>query len=67
MPRIETINGLLQNILHGIGNTALLALRMIVPENGSRLLLKLESENTDPGSLPHTRAAVTPIERCEGA
>ena len=34
-----------RNILHEIGNTTLLALRSIVPENASRLLLKLESEN----------------------
>jgi cysteine synthase A len=34
-----------RDILHCIGNTALLALRNIVPANGSRILLKLESEN----------------------
>jgi cysteine synthase A len=34
-----------RNILDCIGNTALLALRRIVPANGSRILLKLESEN----------------------
>ncbi len=33
------------NILDRIGNTSLLALRRIVPGNGARLLLKLESEN----------------------
>lgn len=33
------------NILDCIGNTSMLALRNIVPENGSRILLKLETEN----------------------
>jgi cysteine synthase A len=32
-------------ILDRIGNTSLLALRRIVPSNGARILLKLESEN----------------------
>ena len=39
------MNELPRNILHCIGNTSLLALRNIVPKNGSRILLKLESEN----------------------
>jgi len=34
-----------RDILQRIGNTSLLALRRIVPANGSRILLKLESEN----------------------
>src|SRR3712207_1828004 len=34
-----------RNILGCIGNTSLLALRNIVPGNGARILLKLESEN----------------------
>jgi cysteine synthase len=34
-----------RNVLDGIGGTSLLALRRVVPENGARLLLKLESEN----------------------
>jgi cysteine synthase len=34
-----------RDILHCIGNTSLLALRNVVPENGSRILLKLENEN----------------------
>src|ERR1700704_3213854 len=39
------MNELPRDILHWIGNTSLLALRKIVPENGSRILLKLESQN----------------------
>jgi len=39
------MNELPRNILRCIGNTSLLALRNIVPKNGSRILLKLESEN----------------------
>lgn len=34
-----------QGILEGIGNTPLLGLARIVPANGARLLLKLESQN----------------------
>lgn len=34
-----------RDILHCIGNTSLVALRHIVPQNGSRILLKLENEN----------------------
>jgi len=34
-----------KDILHCIGNTTLLARRNFVPRNGSRILLKLESEN----------------------
>jgi len=34
-----------RDILDCIGNTSLLALRNVVPKNGSRILLKLESEN----------------------
>jgi cysteine synthase len=32
-------------VLHCIGDTTLLALRKVVPKNGARILLKLESEN----------------------
>jgi cysteine synthase A len=32
-------------ILDTIGNTSLLPLRHVVPANGARILLKLESEN----------------------
>jgi cysteine synthase A len=35
----------LTNILEGIGSTSLIRLRNIVPRNGARILLKLESEN----------------------
>jgi hypothetical protein len=39
------MNGLQGDILRCIGNTSLLALRNIVPPNGARILLKVESEN----------------------
>jgi cysteine synthase len=39
------MNHLPPDILHRIGGTPLLALRKIVPRGGSRILLKLESEN----------------------
>ena len=38
------MNELSRDILQLIGNTSLIALRNIVPRNGSRILLKLESE-----------------------
>src|SRR4051794_36953415 len=51
------------NILHCIGNTSLLALRNIVPINGSRILLKLESEN--PTGSMKDRMALAMIEAAE--
>ena len=57
------MNGLQRDILHCIGNTSLVALRNIVPGNGSRILLKLESENPT-GSLKD-RMAVAMIEAAE--
>ena len=51
------------NILHCIGNTSLLALRNIVPGSGSRILLKLESEN--PTGSMKDRMALAMIEAAE--
>jgi cysteine synthase A len=52
-----------QNILGCIGNTSLLALRRIVPGNGARILLKLESEN--PTGSMKDRMALAMIEAPE--
>jgi cysteine synthase A len=52
-----------QNILGYIGNTSLLALRRIVPGNGVRILLKLESEN--PTGSMKDRMALAMIEAPE--
>src|SRR5437879_8186388 len=57
------MNELPRNILHCIGNTSLLALRNIVPENGSRILLKLENEN--PTGSMKDRMALAMIEAAE--
>lgn len=54
---------LLHDILHCIGDTSLVALRNIVPKNGSRILLKLESENPT-GSIKD-RMALAMIEAAE--
>jgi cysteine synthase A len=51
------------DILHCIGNTSLLALRKVVPSNGARLLLKLESEN--PTGSMKDRMALAMIEAAE--
>jgi cysteine synthase len=51
------------DILHTIGNTSLLPLRHIVPTNGARVLLKLESEN--PTGSMKDRAALAMIETPE--
>jgi cysteine synthase A len=51
------------DILHCIGNTSLLALRNIVPANGSRILLKLENEN--PTGSMKDRMALAMIEAAE--
>jgi cysteine synthase A len=52
-----------RNILQCIGNTSLLALRNIVPKNGSRILLKLEGEN--PTGSMKDRTALAMIEAAE--
>ncbi len=57
------MSGFHRNILQGIGNTALLALRNVVPENGSRILLKLENQN--PTGSMKDRMALAMIEAAE--
>ena len=57
------MNNLQPNILHCIGNTSLLPLRQVVPANGSRILLKLESEN--PSGSMKDRMALAMIEAAE--
>jgi cysteine synthase A len=52
-----------RDILQCIGNTSLLALRRIVPADGSRILLKLESEN--PTGSMKDRMALAMIEAAE--
>jgi cysteine synthase A len=52
-----------RDILDCIGNTSLLALRHIVPANGARILLKLESEN--PTGSMKDRMALAMIEAAE--
>jgi cysteine synthase A len=51
------------SILHRIGHTSLMALRNIMPTNGSRILLKLESEN--PTGSMKDRMALAMIEAAE--
>jgi cysteine synthase A len=52
-----------RDILSCIGNTSLLALRNIVPKNGSSILLKLENEN--PTGSMKDRMALAMIEAAE--
>ena len=52
-----------RDILQCIGNTSLVALRHIVPANGSRILLKVESEN--PTGSMKDRMALAMIEAAE--
>ena len=49
--------------LHCIGNTSLVSLRNVVPENGTRILLKLESEN--PTGSMKDRMALAMVEAAE--
>jgi len=51
------------DILHRIGNTSLLPLRNIVPQNGGHILLKMESEN--PTGSMKDRMALAMIEAAE--
>ena len=57
------MKGLHRNVLSGIGNTPLLALRKIVPKSSSRILLKLESQN--PTGSMKDRMALSMIEAAE--
>jgi cysteine synthase len=65
--RLSTPNGkfneLKSNILQCIGDTSLVALRKIVPTNGSRIVLKIESEN--PTGSMKDRMALAMIEAAE--
>jgi len=57
------MNQLPRDILHCIGDTSLLALRNVVPKDGSRVLLKLESEN--PTGSMKDRMALAMVEAAE--
>ncbi len=57
------MNEVRPDILQCIGNTSLLALRHVVPENGTRILLKLEDEN--PTGSMKDRMALAMIEAAE--
>lgn len=57
------MTGVMQDIVHCIGNTPLVPLRNIAPKNGSRILLKLESANPT-GSIKD-RQALSMIEAAE--
>src|ERR1700761_1797531 len=57
------MNELPRDILQCIGNTRLLPLRSVVPENGCRILLKLEDEN--PTGSMKDRMALAMIEAAE--
>ena len=52
-----------QNVLQDIGDTPMLELRRVVPENGARVLLKLESAN--PTGSMKDRTALAMIEAAE--
>jgi cysteine synthase A len=57
------MSGLQPDVLQSIGNTSLLPLRNILPNNGFRILLKLESEN--PTGSMKDRVALAMIEAAE--
>ena len=57
------MNGLQPDILACIGNTSLVPLRRVVPANGARILLKLESEN--PTGSMKDRMALAMMEAAE--
>ncbi|MBM3600666.1 MAG: cysteine synthase family protein [Alphaproteobacteria bacterium] len=57
------MNGTADSILGCIGNTSLVALRNVVPGNGARILLKLESEN--PTGSMKDRMALAMIDAAE--
>ena len=57
------MNAIHSHVLDTIGNTPLVALRHIVPDNGTRILLKLESDN--PTGSMKDRMALAMIEAAE--
>lgn len=57
------MRNLQRDVLHCIGHTSLLPLRTIVPKNGARILLKMESEN--PTGSMKDRMALAMIEAAE--
>jgi cysteine synthase A len=57
------MNAVQPDILQGIGQTSLLALRRVVPGNGARVLLKLEAEN--PTGSMKDRMALAMVEAAE--
>ena len=59
----DTTHHLQRGVLYCIGDTSLVALRRIVPENGARILLKLENEN--PTGSMKDRMALAMIESAE--
>ena len=59
----DTTHNLQRGVLYCIGDTSLVALRRIVPENGARILLKLENEN--PTGSMKDRMALAMIESAE--
>ena len=59
----DFMNKMPRGILDRIGDTSLLPLRKIVPKNGARILLKLESEN--PTGSMKDRMALAMIETAE--
>src|SRR5471032_2276403 len=60
---MTTISDVRPTILQRIGNTSVLVLRNIVPNNGSRIMLKLENEN--PTGSMKDRMALAMIEAAE--
>ena len=63
MSREEIMREFKRNILECIGNTSLLALRNIAPQNSAHILLKLENEN--PTGSMKDRMALAMIEAAE--
>lgn len=60
------MNELPRDILHCIGNTSLLVLRNIVPRNGARVLLKLESENPTGSMKDRMALAMIAVAEADG-
>jgi len=63
LSREEIMREFKRNILECIGNTSLLALRNIAPQNSAHILLKLENEN--PTGSMKDRMALAMIEGAE--
>jgi cysteine synthase A len=63
---MKAVSELPRDILDCIGSTSLLPLRKVIPKNGARILLKLESENPTGSMKDRMALAMIEAAECDG-